>query len=195
MEGVWKVLAKAQGKVTIRGFNRFRRVRSSGSGVLFCSIELHIYYGCFDWCYDTLNSSQPRQQKADRMNKPFQSSREGSVFIQGAGFSKISSFTVLLPLRVTSACIFSSAGLLHHRWSSPLLLPGRVRVDVFGGRAAVPHAGRGVWERVFTQEVLLHVWVPHPSRGGGHLSGHWLQKLRHSAGVSVGSLQRLFFPG
>lgn len=66
------------------------------------------------------------------------------MFIQGTGFSKISSFTVLLPLRVTSACIFSSAGLLHHRWSSPLLLPGRVRVDVFGGRAAVPHAGRGV---------------------------------------------------
>lgn len=92
-----------------------------------------------------------------------------------------------------SLCVFLSAGVLHHRRRSPLLLPGCLRLDVFGGRAAVPHAGRGVWERVLTQKVLLHLWVPHPSCGGGHLSGHRLQKLRHTAGVSVASLHRLFF--
>lgn len=77
-----------------------------------------------------------------------------------------------------------SAGVFHHRRHSALLLPGCLCLDVSGGVAAVPHAGRYVWERVLTPEILLHLWVPHPGFGGGHLSRHWLQELRHAASVS-----------
>lgn len=92
-----------------------------------------------------------------------------------------------------SACLFLSAGVLHHCRRSPLLLPGCVRLDVSGGCAAVPHAGRGVWERVLAQEVLLHLWVPHPGCGCGNLSRHRLQRLWHPAGVSVTSLKGFLF--
>lgn len=91
--------------------------------------------------------------------------------------------------------VLLSAGVLHHRRRSPLLLPGCFRLDVSGGRAALPHAGRGVRERVLAQKVLLRLWVPHPSCGGGHLCSHRLQKLRHTASVSVTFLRRFFFCG
>lgn len=84
--------------------------------------------------------------------------------------------------------------MLHHRRRSALLLPGCIRLDVSGGCAAVPHAGRRVRERVLAQEVLLPLRVPHPSRGGGHLCGHRLQKLWNTASVSV-FLKRFFICG
>lgn len=54
-----------------------------------------------------------------------------------------------------------------------------------GGGAAVPHAGGRVRERVLAQEVLLHLWVPHPCLGGGHLRSHRLQELWHAPSVSL----------
>lgn len=75
--------------------------------------------------------------------------------------------------------------MLHHRRHFALLLPGGLRLDVSGGGAAVPHAGGRVRERVLAQEVLLHLWVPHPCLSGGHLRSHRLQELRHAPSVSL----------
>lgn len=91
-----------------------------------------------------------------------------------------------MPSRLnTSLRLLLSAGVFPDRRCAPLLLPCRVRLDVPGGRAALPHAGGGLRERVLAQEVLLPVWLPHPRRRGGHLRRRRLQKLRHSASVSV----------
>lgn len=79
------------------------------------------------------------------------------------------------------------------RRRAPLLLPRRLRLDVSGGRAALPHAGGGIRERVLTPEVLLPVWLPHPRRRGGHLRRRRLQKLRHPASVSVVPRWCVFF--
>lgn len=95
------------------------------------------------------------------------------------------------PLNVSPRLLLS-AGVFPDRRRAPLLLPRCICLDVSGGRAALSHAGGGLRERVLAQEVLLPIWLPHPRRCGGHIRRRRLQKLRHTASVSV-ALRWFFF--
>lgn len=73
----------------------------------------------------------------------------------------------------------------HHRWYPPLLLPGFLLLDVSWGGPAVPHARRGLWERILTEKVLLRVWLPLPCHCGRRLHSYRLQELRDGESVSA----------
>lgn len=73
----------------------------------------------------------------------------------------------------------------HHRWDTPLLLPGFLLLDVSWGGPAVPHARRGLWERILTEKVLLRVWLPLPCHCGRRLHSYRLQELRDGESVSA----------
>lgn len=104
----------------------------------------------------------------------------------GSGVISPSALPQTMPPHLnTSPRLLLSAGVFPDRRRAPLLLPRRVRLDVSGGRAALPHAGGGLRERVLAQEVLLPVWLPPPGCRGGHLRRRGLQELRHTASVSA----------
>lgn len=79
----------------------------------------------------------------------------------------------------------NSDWLRNHRGDPSLLLPGLLLLDVSWGGPAVPHACGSLWERIFTEKVLLRVWLPLPRHRGRCLCSYRLQELRDPKGVSV----------
>ena len=68
---------------------------------------------------------------------------------------------------------------------APFLLPGSVHVDVPGGRAALHHAGGGVWERALAPTLLLPGGLRGPCANRGCFRCGGLPQLRHRPSVSA----------
>ncbi len=71
------------------------------------------------------------------------------------------------------------------RRPAPLLLPGSVHVDVPGGRAALHHAGGGVWERALAPTLLLPGGLRSPRTNCGRFRRRGLPQLWHRPNVST----------
>ncbi|XP_038234260.1 adhesion G protein-coupled receptor E1 isoform X10 [Dermochelys coriacea] len=83
-----------------------------------------------------------------------------------------------------------SAGVHHHCWPPALPLPGLLRLDVPGGRGALPHhpqpRGRQLFQHPQPQDAApepLRLRLPHP--GGGRLGGGYAGGLRQAGKVSA----------
>lgn len=68
---------------------------------------------------------------------------------------------------------------------APFLLPGGVHVDVPGGRAALHHAGGGVWERALAPTLLLPGGLRGSRANRGRFRCGGLPQLRHRPNVSA----------